>query len=308
MHKPVMSAEVIEGLAVKTGGRYIDATLGDGGHAQALLEAIGPTGRLLGVDRDAEALEQARSVLWDWREQYVEARANFESLAEVASTHDFLGADGVLFDLGVRSAQLDHPERGFSFMQDGPLDMRMDQRQDWTAADLVNEWTESELAQVIWRYGEERAARRIAAAVVARREDRRFTRTLDLAEVVELAVGGRRGKTHPATRTFQALRMRVNEELQAIEIGVRSAIDLVRPGGRIAVLTYHSLEDRLVKQICNRHVGQWQSLQAGGQEWVGEQPQLQRFTRKPLVPSVAEVRENPRARSAKLRIVERMKT
>jgi 16S rRNA (cytosine1402-N4)-methyltransferase len=303
-HAPVMLAEVLAGLAVKTGGTYIDATVGDGGHAAAIMEQAGATGRLLGLDRDADALAVARArlaavagVTW--------GQANFEELDAAADAAGFHEVDGVLFDLGVRSDQLDRAERGFSFMHDGPLDMRMDQREPVTAADWVNKQPEAELARMIWQLGEERSARRIAAAIVARRAVQPFATTADLAAVAGEAAGGRRGRLHPATRTFMALRMAVNRELEAIEAGVRAALNRVGPRGRVAVLAYHSLEDRIVKRLFNQHVGRWESLAAGGRAWIGEWPRMERVTRKPLMPGTAECEANPRARSAKLRIVER---
>ncbi len=305
MHEPVMRSEVLDGLAVKPGGRYIDATLGDGGHSLAIMERAGATGRLLGLDRDEEALNRARERLAPWVEQCEWAQTNFSGLGRAADECGFNEVDGVLFDLGVRSDQLDQAERGFSFMREGPLDMRMDRREPLTAADLVNSLPETELADILWRLGEERGSRRIAARLVRRRADKLFETTTELAETVAAAAGGRRGKIHPATRTFMALRMAVNRELESIEEGVTAALHRVRPGGRVAVLTYHSLEDRLVKQIFGRHIGRWESLQAGGRAWQGTEPRMERVTRKPLTPGDEELKANPRSRSAKLRVVER---
>ena len=305
MHEPVMQSEVLDGLAMKRGGRYIDATVGDGGHAEALLERIGETGRLLALDRDREALTAAQKRLAGWAAQCAWVQTNFGGLSEAADGAGFFDVDGVLFDLGVRSDQLDQAERGFSFMRDGPLDMRMDRSAGETAADLVNDRPEAELAELIGELGEERGARRIAAAIVRRRAERRVETTGDLAELVSEAVGGRRGRIHPATRTFMALRMAVNSELGSIAQGVTAALHRVGPGGRVAVLSYHSLEDRLVKQIFAEHVGRWESLQAGGREWRGTEPRMKRITRKPMTPSAKELEKNARARSAKLRVVER---
>lgn len=305
MHAPVMCAEVLNELAVRPGGSYIDATLGDAGHAMAIMERVGAEGRLLGLDRDEEALRRARERLASWTQQCTWVQTNFRALARTADECGFSAVDGVLFDLGVRSGQLDQAERGFSFMREGPLDMRMDRRETATAAELVNEWPASELANVFRRLGDERAARRVAARIVARRREKRFETTTDLAETVAAAVGGRRGKIHPATRVFMALRMAVNDELGAIAEGLTAALQRVRPGGRVAVLTYHSVEDRLVKQLFARHVGRWESLQAGGRVWQGAEPRARRVTRKPLTPGTEELKKNPRSRSAKLRVVER---
>ncbi len=306
MHEPVMRAEVLNELAVRPGGTYIDATLGDAGHALAMMELAGATGRLLGLDRDEEALQRARKRLAPWAPQCTWVQANFMALGRVADECGFNEVDGVLFDLGVRSGQLDQAERGFSFMREGPLDMRMDRRESPTAADLVNRFSESELADVFRRLGEERAARRIAARIVERRQEKLFDTTTELADTVAAAAGGRRGKIHPATRTFMALRMAVNGELEAIEDGLSASLQRIRPGGRVAVLTYHSVEDRLVKQIVARHIGRWESLQAGGRVWRGAAPQVRRVTRKPLTPGEEELKKNPRSRSAKLRVMERI--
>lgn len=305
MHEPVMCAEVLDGLAVRAGGAYIDATLGDAGHALAIMEVAGDTGRLLGLDRDEDALDRARERLAPWAGQCEWVQTNFSGLDRAADERGFNEVDGVLFDLGVRSDQLDRAERGFSFMREGPLDMRMDRREPQTAADLVNRLPEAELADLLWRLGEERASRRIAAHIVRRRTEKLFETTTDLAEAVTVASGGRRGKIHPATRTFMALRMAVNRELESIEEGLEAALRRIRPGGRVAVLAYHSLEDRLVKQIFGRHIGRWESLQAGGRAWEGVEPRMERVTRKPLTPDEDELHMNARARSAKLRVVER---
>jgi len=302
MHEPVMVAEVLAGLSVRPGGRYIDATLGDGGHTVALLEAAADT-QVLGLDRDAAALQVAAGRLAPWAGRWQTAQTNFGGLAEVADAHGFETVDGVLFDLGVRSDQLDRAERGFSFMREGPLDMRMDQRQETTAADLVNRLPESELSQLLWELGEERSARRIAGFLV---QHRPFETTAQLAAAVATAVGGRKGRIDPATRTFMALRMAVNRELEEIELGLEAALQQLAIGGRLAVLSYHSIEDRVVKRMLSDHQGKWVSLQAGGAEWQGKQPRVEKVTRKPQVPDEAETKRNPRARSAKLRVVERM--
>ncbi len=306
MHTPVMVAEVLTNLAVKKGGWYVDATLGEAGHAASILEAVGSEGRLLGVDRDSEALTEAGKRLKAWENQVVFVKSNFSSLGTALVDNGFGAVDGVLFDLGVRSAQLDHSERGFSFQEDGPLDMRMDQEEGLTAADIVNTWPENELSSALWKLADERSSRRIAKAVVARRAHQSFTRTADLADVVSAATGGRRGRLHPATRTFMALRMLVNRELESIEAGLKAAINGLKSGGRLVVLTYHSIEDRLVKSLLKSHVGQWVSLQAGGRVWRGVDPQLAWVHRKPITPCKDELMANARSRSAKLRVVERM--
>ncbi len=306
MHKPVMLQEVLDGLQVRPGGRYIDATVGNGGHSAAILERSAPDGRLMGLDRDREALAEARRNLAADEARCLWVHDNFEQVDGQARRNDFTDVDGILFDLGVRSDQLDQPERGFSFMKDGPLDMRMDQTESSTAADLVNTLPEQDLAALFYQLGEERSSRRIAHVLVERRTQRTFETTGDLAATVEKAVGGRHGRIHPATRVFMALRMAVNRELESIRAGVGAALSLVRPGGRVAVITFHSVEDRLVKRLLAEHIGVWESQEAGGRLWRGELPKFEKVTRKPLMACDDELNDNPRARSAKLRVVERM--
>lgn len=305
-HDPVMVNEVVEALAIQPGGRYVDATLGDGGHAAAILERLDADGRLLGLDRDADALARASQRLAVWANTFVTVQTPFGALDAAVESVGWSAVDGVLFDLGVRSDQLDRAGRGFSFLREGPLDMRMDQSQGETAADLVNTWAEADLADLLWRYGGEKASRRIARRLVHRRSTTPFTTTRDLAAVVAEAVGGRRGRIDPATRTFMALRMQVNDELGEIERGLEAAVRRLRPGGRLAVLSYHSVEDRLVKRLLAAHEGRQVSLQAGGVEWQGEEPRVRRVSRKPVRPTDAEVQQNARARSAQLRVVERI--
>jgi len=305
MHLSVMAKEIVDLLVRREGGTFVDGTLGNGGHARAILERAGPAAHLLGLDRDEEALGRAAQTLADRAQQSILVHANFDTLHAVAAAQGITAADGVLLDLGVSSDQLDTAGRGFSFMKDGPLDMRMDRTQAFTAADLVNTWSESELAECIRANGEEPMARRIAAAIVRERTRAPLQTTRALADLVERTVG-RRGRIHPATRTFQAVRMAVNDELGAIERGLEAGLGLLKPGGRMAVITFHSLEDRAVKQCFVRHAGRMEALAAGGEVWRGEEPKVSRVTRKPLVAGEAELAENPRARSAKLRVVERL--
>ncbi len=305
MHQPVLSAEVLAWLRPRPGGTFIDATLGEGGHARALAERIGPGGRLLGIDCDAEAVARVQAHGGAWLERCTLVQANFAELGAVARAHGFEAVDGVLMDLGVSSAQLEVAERGFSFMRDGPLDMRMDRSRPLTAAELVNRLGEQELAELLRMYGEEHRAARIARVVVAERARRPLTRTGQLAELITRAVGGRRGRTHPATRTFLALRIAVNDELAALDRALPSGLELLKSGGRMAVIAFHSLEDRRVKECFARHAGRWVACPAGGREWVVAQPEVRILTRKPVRPSEAERRLNPRARSARLRVAER---
>jgi len=307
-HVPVLLAEVLEGLAPRPGGRYIDATLGGGGHAEALLEASAPDGKLLGIDRDPEALARTGERLARFGERFQAAHGNFADMAQLAPSAGFGQVDGVLMDLGVSSDQLDTPERGFSFRFEGPLDMRMDTSRGMTAAEWLAVTEEREIADAIYRFGEDRDSRRIARALVRARAEGPLLTTTVVADVVERAVGGRKGaRIHPATRTFQALRMAVNRELPSVEEGVEAALALLAPGGRLAVITFHSLEDRMVKQRLRAHEGREESLHEGGSAWRGEEPRVQRIHRKPAVAGENELAANPRARSAKLRIVEKTK-
>ena len=304
MHKPVLLEAVVQLLGVRAGGRYIDGTLGGGGHAQAILERAEPNGQLLGIDRDADALARAAEALSVWGPRCMLERGDFADMSTIAKQRGIDRVDGVLLDLGMSSDQVDTPERGFSFQQDGPLDMRMDRSQATTAAGLVNHSTEQDLADLLWRLGEESAARRIAKRIVVERAREPIATTVRLADIVARAKGTR-GRIHPATKTFQALRMAVNHELESLEKGLEAALDLVVPGGRVAVISFHSLEDRIVKQAFALHVGHMESLQAGGQEWVGMRPIARWVTRKLITASQREIEDNARARSAKLRVVER---
>ena len=307
LHVPVLLEETVSSLVTESGGWYVDATAGAGGHAAAVLAAAGLDARLLALDRDGEALELARAALVPFGERAILERANFSELAEVAARHGVRGVRGILLDLGVSSMQLDRPDRGFSFQRDHPLDMRMDDRQELTAALLLKRLPEAELAEVLWRYGEERMARRIAKAVAqARARGAVPETTAQLAELVSNAKGGRRGPAHPATQTFQALRIAVNGELAALEAVLPAALDLLAPGGRLAVISFHSLEDRMVKQFMAAHEGRMEALAKGGARWSGTLPRARRVTRKAVVATEAETERNPRARSAKLRVLERM--
>jgi len=307
-HQPVLSDEVITLLDPKEGGVFLDSTLGGGGHSAGILEKIGPTGTLIAIDRDPEAIEYARERLSRFEGRKILVEGNFKDLGSILVSEGIGEVDGVLFDFGVSSRQLDAP-RGFSFMRDEPLDMRMSPRQDApTAADIVNGYTEARLADVIWKYGEERYARRIARAIVSRREHKPIRTTKELADVVVSAMpGGRRWQDiHPATRTFQAIRIEVNGELEAIETALPAAVDAVKIGGRVAAISFHSLEDRIVKTVFRRLSGQCECpprmpiCQCGAKEVVKV------LTRKPIIPSVGEIEANPRSRSAKLRCAERI--
>ena len=282
-HTSVLLAETLELLAVRPGGLWVDGTVGLGGHAAAILRACAPDGRLLGLDRDGETLALARARLQEFGGRARLERADYRALPELLGGES---PDGIVLDLGISSAQLDQAERGFSFQAEGPLDMRMDRSQGDTAADLVNRLPEAELANVIYRYGEERASRRIARAIVREREREPIRTTSRLAEIVgRAAPRSRRPGLHPATRTFQALRIRVNRELEGLGEALERAALALAPGGRLAVIAFHSLEDRIVKQT-------FRALALRG---------FRILTRKPLRPGEAETRSNPRSRSARLR-------
>jgi 16S rRNA (cytosine1402-N4)-methyltransferase len=301
-----MVNEVLDCLSVRPGGVYVDGTVGSGGHARAVLDRGGAGTALLGFDRDGEALIRAGRAL-EGADGKVDLRhGNFADLLGQLCGEGRGQVDGVLLDLGVSSEQLDAPERGFSFMRDGPLDMRMNQSSGVSAAELVNSMSEPELAGTIAAYGEERASRRIARAIVTERRRHAISTTLQLAAVIEKAVGAARGRIHPATRTFQALRIAVNGELDDLRRGLQHAILALRPGGRLAVISFHSLEDRIVKQFMAGHAGRWVARQEGGTRWVGDTPPARQLTRRPMTPSEPECAANPRARSAKLRAIERL--
>ena len=303
-HKPVLTAEVLRALQPRTGGRYCDATLGGGGHAAAILAASAPTGWLSGCDRDGAAVEAAKVRLAGYEGRFEVRRGNYAELTDWVAAGS---CDGVLLDLGVSSPQLDVAGRGFSFQQDGPLDMRMDDRQPLTAADLVNTASAEELAKIFWEYGDERESRRFAKAIVRDRQTSPFKTTRQLAELIE-RLSPRRGKTHPATKVFQALRIAVNDELGSLIRGLEAALKILKPGGRLAVITFHSLEDRLVKDFGR--VRSRDYTFAGGVDVpelrTPRAPDLRRVTTKAVVPGATEISENLRARSAQLRVFEKI--
>ncbi|MEM7531587.1 MAG: 16S rRNA (cytosine(1402)-N(4))-methyltransferase RsmH [Chloroflexota bacterium] len=318
---PVLLNEVLDGLAISSGARLIDCTLGGGGHTQHMLAASVPNGIVLGVDADPAAIRRVEQRLQTAvnNRRLLLHQGNFGDLASIAQANNFVDVDGILLDLGISSFQLETAMRGFSFMHDGPLDMRFDPAQEISAADIVNHWDEVELADILYRYGDERQSRRIARVLVQHRQQQAITTTEMLAQLVAKAVGkkslgkkalgkkvqGKKNQSkriHPATKTFQALRIAVNQELVQLERVLHTSLDLLKPGGRIAVISFHSLEDRIVKQWMQQEAREYvqdPSHLYGGYERT---PTLKLVTRKPIVPSTAEVSENPRSRSAKLRI------
>ncbi|HEV8542039.1 MAG TPA: 16S rRNA (cytosine(1402)-N(4))-methyltransferase RsmH [Verrucomicrobiae bacterium] len=304
-HKSVLLREVLEALRPAAGQLFLDGTLGGGGHAEAILETSSPTGRLIGLDRDEAALRAAGERLTRFEGRFKLQRANYVEMEQFAGE---ASCDGVLLDLGVSSPQLDQAERGFSFQQEGPLDMRMDQRDPVTAAVIVNTWPEEELANLFWELGEEKASRRIAGGIAKRRAVRKFETTRDLAEFIGGMVGRGKQKIHPATRVFQALRMEVNRELEALEEGLEAAWRVLKPGGRLAVITFHSLEDRMMKEFGRELERDYLNQEEVDvpEFRIPKTPEARWLSRKPMVASAVELAENPRARSAKLRVLEKL--
>jgi 16S rRNA (cytosine1402-N4)-methyltransferase len=304
-HIPVLLREVIRTLAVQPGGRYIDCTLGGGGHAQAILEHSSPGGQLLGIDADPEAIEAATERLKPFKKSIMLVKDNFVNLRDICIKYDFFPVHGILFDLGLSSLQLDEGGRGFSFQHDAPLDMRFNPAQRTSAADIVNTFSEAELAGILKTYGEEIHSRQIARRITQKRP---LNTTSELANVVEQAVGGRRGKMHPATRTFQALRIAVNHEMQNLESALVQAVSLLGFGGRLVVISYHSLEDRIVKQLLQKESRGCICPPEIMQCVCAHKASLKIITRKIITPSPVEIEMNPRSRSAKLRAAERIIT
>jgi 16S rRNA (cytosine1402-N4)-methyltransferase len=303
-HQPVLLGEALEALAIREDGQYLDGTFGRGGHSRAILDRLGDSGRLLAIDRDPAAVRAARTHLGADPRVRIE-QGNFAEMRAISARAGFKSEyDGVLLDLGVSSPQLDQAERGFSFMVDGPLDMRMDPTHGRSAADWINSAPEREIADVIRRYGEERFARRIARALVRAREESSIVTTARLADVVAEAVRTREPGKHPATRTFQAVRIHVNDELGSLRQGLDAALEMLAPGGRLAVISFHSLEDRIVKRFIRHHARE-------DEVWRGL-PQVPEHARPKLAavgravrPSAVEIADNPRSRSAVLRVAER---
>ena len=295
-HIPVLLKEVMDALAVRPGGRYVDGTLGRAGHTK---EIIARGGMVLGIDRDEQAIREIGEVAG-----LTAVRGRHGDLKEIANEKGWNEVDGILLDLGVSSPQLDEAGRGFSFLREGPLDMRMDRSSGLSAADIVNFESAERLEEIFREWGEEPQARRIAKAIVKEREKSKFETTVEFADFVERVVG-RRGAHHPATRVFQALRMEVNDEMGELERALEGGLELLKSGGRFAVITFESLTDRIVKRFFARHVGRMVSLQQGGERWDGEEPRMRAVTGKAVVAAKEELDLNPRSRSAKLRAAEK---
>jgi len=305
-HVPVLSQEVLAGLNPGPGKNFIDATLGFGGHSELILEKISPNGRLLGIDQDEDALAYASRRLTAYGERFLPARGNFAQIASLAAGYEATG--GILADIGVSSVQLDEAQRGFSFTHAGPLDMRMDRSQSLTASEIVNSWEETRIAKIIRQYGEENFAGRIARAIVKAREVAPITTTSGLAEIVSSAIPRKfwpKGIS-PATRTFQGIRIAVNDELGVLTTFLPAATDLLQPGARLAVITFHSLEDRIVKDFMRERANPCTCPKEFPKCNCGKVADVKLITRKPVVATDEEIASNPRSRSAKLRILEKI--
>ena len=307
-HRSVLLDECIESLAIKPDGVYVDGTTGGGGHSLEIVKRLTDGGRLIAIDRDDAAIKAASERLRDYLDRVTFVRNNFSSAADVCRELGVEGIDGILLDLGVSSYQLDTAERGFTHNIDAPLDMRMDRRNELDAYTVVNTYSFEELKRIIWEYGEERFAPKIASAIVKQRESKPVETTGELVDIIKSAIpaAAREGGHHPAKRTFQAIRIEVNGELDAIEPAIRKAVGIMKPGGRIVIITFHSLEDRIVKQTyadmasgctCPRNLPICV---------CGKVPEVKVLTRKPILPSADEVESNPRSRSAKLRVAEKI--
>ena len=307
IHRPVLLDECIEALNIRPGGTYLDGTLGRAGHSREIARRL-TSGRLICVDRDQAALDAARERLAPWLDKVTLVHSNFDRVDELLDKLSLPGVDGMLFDLGVSSPQLDDGSRGFSYMADAPLDMRMDQGEGLTAAGVVNTWSQEELRQIIARDGEERYAPQIAGAIVRRRGDKPIETTLELVEAVKSAMPAKalREKQHPAKRTFQAIRIAVNDELASVERMLQRAVPRLNPGGRLAVITFHSLEDRIVKTGLAGFAKGCTCPPDFPVCVCGRTPDIKLVNKKPILPTEREIEENPRARSAKLRIAEKL--
>ena len=310
-HRSVLLHETVGGLAPKQGGIYCDGTIGGGGHAALICERIGSDGVFIGMDKDGEAIIAAQERLKPYLCKKIICKAGFENVKEILANNGIPALDGAALDIGVSSKQLDDAGRGFSYMKDGPLDMRMDGSEEnagLTAEEVINSYSEQELCRIIRDYGEERWAKRIASFIVSERRRGKIGSTGELAEIVRRAVpaGARYGGQNPAKRTFQAIRIEVNDELGALKRGVEAFIDVLKPGGRLAVVTFHSLEDRIVKQAFRTHEDPCECPRGAPVCVCGKKADAKRITKKPILPSDEEKENNPRASSAKLRILEKL--
>ncbi len=305
-HRPVLLNETIDNLCIKPGGTYVDGTLGGGGHAYEVVRRLSPQGRFIGIDQDADAIRAAGEKLADYSNVTL-IRSNYCNIREELMGNHVTGVDGIVLDLGVSSYQLDTPARGFSYKYDSPLDMRMDQRSDMTAGDIVNGYSQEELYRVIRDYGEERFAKKIAGNIVAAREEKEITSTSELAEIIKQSIPMKFRKTmgHPAKQTFQAIRIELNRELDVLEETLDTMIELLNPGGRLCIITFHSLEDRIVKNGFKRNENPCTCPPDFPVCVCGKVSMGRVVTRKPVIPSEEEMNDNPRSKSAKLRVFEK---
>jgi 16S rRNA (cytosine1402-N4)-methyltransferase len=308
IHETVLLQETVKALHIKPEGVYVDCTLGGAGHSRAIAERLGPEGTLIGLDQDRTALDHAAERLAGARCRIHLVKSNFRRVGEVVRELGYTQVDGILFDLGVSSPQLDIGERGFSYHRDAPLDMRMDREQHLTAFQVVNEWPEEEIARILHEYGEEKFARRIAREIVHKRRTKAIGTTLELAEIIKEAIPApaRRTGPHPARRSFQAIRIAVNDELNAFRDALDQIPDLLASTGRVAVITFHSLEDRICKQFFQEHAKGCICPPHFPVCTCNRQPRFRIVTRKPILPSDKETERNQRARSAKLRVAEKL--
>lgn len=306
-HTSVLFEECMEGLKIKPDGIYVDGTLGGGGHSSGICERLGEEGLLIGIDRDRDALDAASARLEKYPCRKIFVQSNYSDIKDVLDDLGIEEIDGALLDLGVSSFQLDNPDRGFSYMQEAPLDMRMSQDDDFTAYDVVNTYSAEELRNIIHKYGEERWAARIADFIVKARKDKPLENTAELVDVIKAAIpaAARRDGPHPAKRTFQAIRIEVNDELGQLERAIDEFCDVLAPGGRLCVITFHSLEDRIVKDIINKRINPCTCPKEFPVCVCGKVGDIKKKSNKPIPPSDEEIEANPRARSAKLRVAEK---
>lgn len=307
-HQTVLGPQAVEALQIKPDGIYVDCTLGGGGHSALIAAQLGPQGWLIGIDQDLEAIHHARKRLAPFSARVSVIHGNFREIGTIVKDLGIEQVDGLLYDLGVSSPQLDQAERGFSYQHDAPLDMRMDQTQPFSAFDLVNTYSEEELADIFFRFGEERFSKRIARNIVQQRASAPIRTTGELAKIIKASIPAKARKhgPHPAKRTFQAIRIAVNDELQALSQSLEQGIPLLKKGGRVAVITFHSLEDRICKQFFKQQSAPCTCPPDLPHCVCGKTPVLKVVTKKPVVPDRHEVEQNPRARSAKLRVAEKV--
>ena len=307
-HTSVLFEECMEGLAIRPDGIYVDGTLGGGGHSEGICSRLGEKGLLIGIDRDRDALNAAEKRLRSYTCRKVFVQSNYSDIKTVLSELEIDCIDGALLDLGVSSFQLDNPERGFSYMQEAPLDMRMSQDDDFTAYDVVNTYGADELKNIIFKYGEERWASRIADFIVKARKDKPIETTSQLVDIIKAAIpaSARRDGPHPAKRTFQAIRIEVNDELGQLEKAVDEFCDVLAPEGRLCIITFHSLEDRIVKDVINKRINPCTCPKEFPVCVCGKTGDIKKRSNKPISPTAAEIERNPRARSAKLRVAEKI--